>query len=146
MLNGEVWVPYAKCTIFGNPCDEILARYGDSGGAAPNGIDFGFTRTSNNKKSSLIISSTGVGTITSTGKKIDSILVTFISENSNNNDGIFSGPLTGSNFNIKKIDSLAHIISGEFQFLLIEENGSGNTITLKNGRFDFMFNTCKCSN
>lgn len=31
-VNGEVWVPYAKCESFSNPCREISAHYGASGG------------------------------------------------------------------------------------------------------------------
>ena len=144
-INGEVWVPYAKCASFSNPCREITARYGASGGAAPNGIDFGFERIRNGKMSYLLISSP-FATITSIGEKVDSIGVSFRAENTTGNDGYFTGPLIGSKFYVDKIDFTAQIISGEFEFILLEQNGSGNTITLKDGRFDFKFNACKCSN
>ena len=146
-INGEVWVPYAKCAAFSNPCREISARYGASGGAAPNGIDFGFERIRNGKMSYLLISSP-FATITSIGEKVDSIDVSFDLGNSgvNGNNGYFTGPLLGSKFYISKIDSSARIISGDFVFILLEQNGSGKTITLKDGRFDFKFNACKCSN
>lgn len=145
-LNGEVWVPYAKCSSFGDPCREVLARYGASGGAAPNGIDFGFERISNGKMSTLIISSTGIGTITTTGNKIDSVGIYYKSENSNGNNGNYTGTAQGSKLLITKIDIQNQIIAGEFEFVLTENNGSGNVIILKGGRFDFMFNACKCSN
>ena len=145
-INGEVWEPYYKCRSFsGDPCGEILARYGASGGAAPNGIDFGFTRMRKDKMSYLLISSP-FATITSVGEKIDSIGVSFTAENSTGNNGYFTGPFQGSKFIITKIDFSAQIISGEFEFILRENNGSGNIVTLKDGRFDFRFNTCKCSN
>jgi hypothetical protein len=144
-INGEVWVPYAKCAAFTNPCREISVRYGAAGGASPNGIAFSFFRIKNDRESSLIISSP-FATITSPGEKVDSIGVTFLSESLNGNNGYFRGPLSGSKFIITKIDHQNQIISGEFEFILLEQNGSGNTITLNNGRFDFKFNACKCSN
>jgi len=143
-INGEVWVPYYECGFMGNPCGEIQASYGEAGGAAVNGIGFGFSRLRNGKMSNLIISSTSA-TITSVGEKIDSIGITFLSENMNGNDGYFMGPLPGSRFYITKLDMQAQIISGEFEFILIEQNGSGKIITIKDGRFDFKFNACKCS-
>ena len=147
-INGEVWVPYEKCAAFSNPCREITARYGTSGGAAPNGIDFGFTRRRNglNTTSYLLITSSGVGTITTIGNKIDSVYVNFTAENSIGNNDTYSGGLPGSNFIITKVDQQDQIISGKFEFILRENNGSGRTITLKDGRFDFKFNACHCSN
>ena len=142
-IDGAVWVPYAVCGAFRNPCEEILARYGESGGAAPNGIDFGFARQRNGTQSSLLISSP-FSTITSIGEKIDSIGVTFFAENHSGNNGYFIGSLPGSKFIITKIDFSTQIISGEFEFILID--GTGTKIILKDGRFDFKFNTCKCSN
>lgn len=138
-------MPYAKCVAFSNPCREISARYGASGGAAPNGIDFGFTRIRNEKTSYLLISSS-FATITSIGEKIDSIGVSFRAESTTGNDGYFTGPLNGSKFYITKIDFSLQIISGEFELILLEQNGSGNKLILKDGRFDFKFNACKCSN
>ena len=148
-INGEVWVPYYKCRFMGDPCGEILARYGESGGAAPNGIDFGFGREKGGKlSSSLTISSAGTGTITSMGDKIDSIGVTY-DDNELSNDGYFIGPLSGSKFIITNIDFQNQIISGQFELILRERKNDGtvtsNSIVLKDGRFDFRFNACKCS-
>ena len=143
-INGEVWVPYYKCRSFGNPCGEISATYGVSGGAAPNAFDLQIVREKAGKSSSLTFSSSGIGTITTTGNKIDSIGVIFRSETSTGNSGYFTSPVNGSRFIITKIDAQAQIISGEFEFILLD--GSNNTIILKDGRFDFKFNACKCSN
>lgn len=144
-IDDEVWVPYYECRFMGDPCGEILARYGYAGGAAPNGIDFGFNRERKGKFSGLSISSAGTGTITSLGNKADSIRVTFLSENMNGNNGYYTGPLDGSKFIITKFDYPNQIISGVFEFILLEQNARGNTITIKDGRFDFKFNACKCS-
>jgi hypothetical protein len=144
-INGEVWVPYYKCHSFGDPCGEISATYGQSGGAAPNAIGFQFARQIGSESSSLTFSSSGIGTITTVGNKIDSILVNFTGENSTGNNGSYSSLLIGSKFMITKLDKQAQIISGEFEFILREDNGSSNIITLKDGRFDFRFNACKCS-
>ena len=143
-IDGEVWVPYAKCGFMGDPCRELHVSYSTLGGASQNGIGFSFTRMKNGKTSSLILSSP-FATITSTGEKIDSIGITFLSENMSGNNGYFTGPLTGSKFIITKFDSSSQVISGEFQFILLEQNGSGNQLVLKDGRFDFEFNACKCS-
>lgn len=144
-VNGEVWVPYYKCGFGKDPCGEYSASY-STPSAAPNAISFQVERERGNKSSALTISSSGIGTITSGGDKIDSINVIFNSENSSGNTGYFTGPLTGSKFIITKIDNSTQIISGEFEFILLEQNGSGNTISVRDGRFDFKFNACKCSN
>lgn len=143
-IDGEVWVPYYNCRFMGNPCGELQASYGTMGGASQNGIGFSFTRVKNGKTSSLIFSSP-FATITSIGEKIDSIGITFLAENMNGNNGYFTGPLSGSKFIITKFDSSSEVISGEFQFILLEQNGSGKRLVLKDGRFDFKFNECKCS-
>lgn len=66
-------------------------------------------------------------------------------ENSEGNNDKYAYPQPGSKFVITKIDHQNQIISGEFEFILREQNGSGKEITLKDGRFDFKFNACKCS-
>ena len=144
-INGEVWVPYYKCRSFGNPCGEISATYGVPGGAAPNAFDLQIIRQRGSKSSSLTISSSGLGTITTIGSKIDSVGVNFTGENSTGNTDSYSGVLSGSKFIITKFDNQAQIISGEFELILNEDNGSGKIIILKTGRFDFKFNFCKCS-
>ena len=146
-LNGEVWVPYAKCGAFSNPCQEAQVSYGEAGGAQLNGIDFSFTRRRQgvNTASYLYITSTGVGTITTLGNKIDSVYVNYTAENSIGNNDTYSGGIPVSKFVITKFDKQNQIISGEFEFILRENNGSGKTTILKDGRFDFRFNTCKCS-
>lgn len=145
-IDGEVWVPYYECRFMGDPCGEIHASYGEAGGAAPNGIGFGFNRVRNDKFSGMSISSTGNGTITSSGIKTDSISVEFQGETLEGHIPVFRGPLSGSKFVITKFDPQNQIISGEFEFVLKEYNGTGKIITVKDGRFDFRFNACKCSN
>ena len=144
-INGEVWVPYSKCQAFSNPCSEMSASYGVSGGAAPNSFDFQIARHRGSKSSSLTVSSSSIGTITSVGNKIDSIGVNFTGENWTGNSDSYSGISTGSKFIITRFDRQAKIISGEFEFILNEDNRSGKSIILKDGRFDFKFNACTCS-
>lgn len=146
-INGEVWVPYYKCGLGKDPCGEYSATY-STPLAAPNAIGFQFTRERDGKSSTLTFSSSGIGTITIPGNKIDSIAIDFQDENWSGNTGIYRGPFVAANNKllITKVDLQNHIISGEFEFVLLEQNGSGKTITLKDGRFDFKFNACKCSN
>ena len=140
-------MPYAKCGFMRDPCREISARYGAPGGAATNGIDFGFTRMRKDKMSYLLISS-GSAKITTVGEKIDSIGISY-SDNDLSNDGYFIGPLPGSKFIITNIDFQNEIISGQFELILIERKNDGTvtnkSIVLKDGRFDFRFNACKCT-
>ena len=144
-IDGDVWVPYAKCGFGSDPCGEISARYG-SPLAAPNGIGFQFARYRGDKSSSLTISSGIFGnTITTVGDKIDSISIDFQRENWNGNSGAYSGLRPGSSFIITKIDHQNQIISGNFKFVL-RENNTTNELVLDNGRFDFKFNACECSN
>jgi hypothetical protein len=140
ILNDEVWVPYGTCKT---QCNKILARYGFPS-SQEFGIDFQFGRESSGKVSALTISSTLIGNITSTGNKIDSIGVNFQGENSNGNTDDYSRLQKGSKFNITKLDKINRIISGEFEFILNEDNGSGKQVILKNGRFDLKMNACLC--
>jgi hypothetical protein len=143
-IDGEVWVPYYKCSLMGDPCGEIHASYGETGGASPEGIGFSFTRKRGNKMSYLIISSVS-NNVSSVGDKTDSIWVNYVDEGSVGNNRSFTGPLSGSKFIITKFDLQNQIIAGEFSFSLIEQNGSGKILTIKDGRFDFKFNACECS-
>lgn len=47
-------------------------------------------------------------------------------------------------FEITKIDMANQIISGIFSFTLYENNGSGRTLEITDGRFDFKMNACLC--
>ena len=143
VIDGEVWLPYHKCSFSSDPCEQISARYGGPY-AAPGSIDFSFARMRNNKLSYLVISAP-FATITFPGDKIDSVGVTYSAENRSGNSGAYSGILPGSKFIITKLDSVNKIISGTFDFILAEDYRSGGTIELKQGRFDLTLNACICS-
>lgn len=145
MIDNNVWIPYYKCGFGQDPCGEISARVGPLA-AEPQGIDFQFGRRQNNKLSALTISSSGIGKVTTIGEKIDSVGINYQGENWTGNTDTYSGIRPGSHFIITKFDAQAQIISGTFELILAEDNGSGKTITLKDGRFDFRFNHCQCSN
>ena len=38
-IDGEVWVPYYKCSLMGDPCGEIHASYGETGGRRQKELD-----------------------------------------------------------------------------------------------------------
>ena len=145
LLNGEVWVPYSRCRTFNDPCRKISARYGFPD-AEEFGIGFQFAREREkaNKSSALTIYNLIGANITSLGNKIDSIGVNFRGENSFGNTDDYSRLQPGSKFIITKFDTVNRIISGEFEFILNEDSGSGKQIILKNGRFDFKMNACLC--
>jgi hypothetical protein len=145
ILNDEVWVPYGKCRTFGDPCEKISARYGFPD-AEEFGIGFQFTREREkaDKSSTLTIYNKIGANITSLGNKIDSIGVNFRGENSSGNIDSYTRLQKGSKFIITKLDTINKIISGEFEFILNEDTGSGKQIILKNGRFDLKMNACLC--
>lgn len=144
IINGEVWVPYYKCSLNGDPCGEISANYGLPYGFS-NVLGFQFERQNGSKSSSLTISS--YVPIYTIGNKYDSVGIEYRGENSIGNDDQYSKSFYNSTgkFEITKLDTLNQIISGIFEFTLYEENGSGRSIEIKNGRFDFKINACKCS-
>jgi hypothetical protein len=144
-VNGGIWLPYYKCNIGADPCGEISARYGPP--YEPNNImDFQVARQRNGALSGLTI--TSLVPITTIGNKYDSININFMGENSlgNNNDWgkSYNGP--PGNFEITSLDTTNKIISGIFSFTLYETNGSGRSIQITEGRFDFRMNACVCSN
>lgn len=145
ILNGEVWVAFAECGLFGDPCKEISARYGLPLTEA-NAISFQFSRERQHKSSSLSISSANNGTITTVGNKTDSLSVVFRGENSIGNSGLYLGPMAGSQFIVTFFDRQNQIISGSFELRLGESTGNGNITILKSGRFDLKFNACICRN
>jgi hypothetical protein len=143
-IDGAVWLPYNKCSFFSNSCGEIFAGVGQPAVIAQ-GMEFMFSRRIESKSSSLHISTMNT-TVTSTGEKIDSVYCNYRGENANGNTGSYTGAMPGSHFIVTKFDTAKQIISGTFELILAEDNRSGRTITLKDGRFDFRFNHCQCSN
>ena len=143
-VNGEVWTPFYECRYFGNPCGEIHARYGPP----YNGIDrfsVGATRQNSGKASFLTISS--LHPVTTTGNKYDSVTIYYTGENSSGNSDNWSKQSAGGPpgvFEITKIDMDTEIISGIFSFTLYEDSGSGSTLEITDGRFDFRMNACIC--
>jgi hypothetical protein len=136
-------VLYYKCTFSGDPCGEISANYGLPYNF-PNNIGFQFARQNENTLSALTVYS--LVPIYPTGNKYDSIGIEFIGEHSTGNNNQFNKPYNSTGkFEITKLDTIKQIISGVFEFTLIEENGSGRTIEIKDGRFDFKMNACKCT-
>jgi hypothetical protein len=143
-IDGKVWVPYYKCGIGRDPCGEISFRYGPPYG--PNNLlDFQIARQQSSGLSALTI--TSLTPITTIGNKCDSLNIDFQGEQWNGNNDVWNKNFNGppGNFEITKLDTVNGIISGIFSFTLYEENRSGRTIQITDGRFDFKINACICS-
>ena len=143
-VNGEVWTPYYECRYFGNPCGEIHARYGPPYNVIDR-FSVGATRQNSGKASFLTISS--LHPVTTTGNKYDSVTIYYTGENSSDNSDKWSKQSAGGPpgvFEITKIDLDKEIISGIFSFILYEDSGSGRTLEITDGRFDFKMNACIC--
>ena len=140
-VNGKVWTPFFECRYFDNPCGEISARYGH-----PNleigHFGFNLTRRVGDKHSSFGLG--GVEPITTVGDKYAIANFTFRGENSRGTTDSWRRSWSASAppgiFEITKIDMDNQIISGIFSFTLYEENNSGRTIEITEGRFDFKMN------
>lgn len=150
LINDEVWVPYAKCggSLAGSgsssACGKINVQYDDLLYGGSMSFQCSRRKEKSGKTSSLTISSSVTFSISSVGNKIDSIGAHFQGENSNGNEDNYSRLQNGSKFIITKLDKVNRIVSGEFELILGEDNGSGKQITLKSGRFDFKMNSCIC--
>lgn len=145
LLYGQVWVPFAKCKFSEDPCREISGNYGLPY-TDEEYIDFKISRIHNDKHSSLIF--TGQVPMTVPGEYSDDVNVIFSDEGSNGSAGryTYNGRSSSSlgRFILTKVDQENQIISGTFSFTLIESNGSGKTIEITDGRFDFKMNACIC--
>jgi hypothetical protein len=138
-VNGQVWLPYYQCRAFGNPCGEVSFEYGVSP-ALPHYLSMQFVKQNGDKSSSLTISTFTQTTISSTSNYFDSIGITFRDENSSR----FSKypTLSGGRFQITYLDKSKRIIAGEFAFKLFDGR---DTLNITEGRFDFTYNLCQCS-
>ena len=141
--DGELWTPYAACSIYGNPCAELSCSIANIPPSARMVAPMGMAarRKFLDVDSHISIDARG-RPFTRLGSYIDSISVQFRS------NGIYSlgYPQQGDKFNITRIDTINRIVSGEFEFTLKDTYGGGTTIRITEGRFDFKYPFCKCSN
>lgn len=139
-VNGEVWVPYYPCVSFGNPCQEMqvsVINYVDSDGYKLN-VGIGVGRKEGEKESFFNIGfpANKVGNI------YDSARIEYLNDNSLIPFGVIH--YKPGVFEITKLDTINKIISGVFNLNLY--NGSGDSIIVTDGRFDFQLQPlCKCS-
>lgn len=142
-VNGNIWLPYYECGFGSDPCGEISAKYGP-----PDNVNdhfaFQVAKRYGTRHSSLSIGS--FVPITTTGNKFDSVNINFRGENSSGNTDEWGKSLIGPQgvFEVTKVDRVARTISGIFSFTLYENNGSGRTLDITEGRFDFKMNACHC--
>ena len=136
VVNDYVWVPFMKCETLQSACLAQMAY------VAPPALEFSFARQYRDKKSYLYIKTPLDASVSSIGEKVDSIAVSFYSEDASPTMGVYTGPLPGSKFTITRFDAAAKVISGEFHFILGDQDNT--IIELKSGRFDFNFPACHC--
>ncbi len=141
-VNGEVWTPYYTCGAYSNPCGAVEFSY-DQYPTTPYYINAHFTKDINKDFSSLTITSAGA-TISTLGDKYDSLNITFTNYSTPNAPWIdyTKSYKPKGNFTITKIDRINKIFSGTFSFTLY---GSGDSVVITDGRFDYKFYTCLCN-
>lgn len=142
-LDGEIWIPYAKCKNFGNPCSQELY----DGVVLPNRtsplLTLSARRENGSKTSFLVI--TSLVPITTKGNYIDSVNVSFTDEAGVNYSLPYPRSLSQNNLIVTKIDSIGNIVSGTFQFTLVRNFGEPGTPKITEGRFDVRYPYCNCS-
>ncbi|MFC6996310.1 hypothetical protein [Rufibacter roseus] len=133
-------MPYYECALLDNPCGRANVDVSPLANAQQ-AIGMTFRKYVKDKKSFFAIGTNGGASVSGMGEKIDSLHVTFQSEDSPRIE--YGYPQPGSSFLITRFDRQSEIISGTFHLILKESSGS-KTITLSNGRFDYKFGTCAC--
>ena len=145
LVDGEVWVPYAECGFFQNPCMELSVWYGPPH-ENPNKFSFyaGKRLTNESILTSIIVTSRIP--IKEPGNYYDSVSIIFHSDKIDPTTGhpikyqkndMFSGE-----FNITRLDTVSQIIAGNFNFTLVGKDNE--TIEITDGRFDFKIGACIC--
>ena len=142
-VNGEIWIPYFQCTVFTGPCKELgIDVYShDTLSFLPLNFILTVRNTagSDTSFSSFDMYTVGAG-ISGTGNIIDSVKLIYtnrLTQYSNLSPNRTTGVL-----NLTKLDSINHIMSGNFSFTLYNVNG--DSVVVSDGRFDLTFNTCLC--
>ncbi|MGV3541430.1 MAG: hypothetical protein ACO1OQ_16560 [Rufibacter sp.] len=138
--NGEVWLPFYECNFMDDPCGKAAVNISPLA-AKPKRVGLMFSRFLKENRSFLSIGNNLIGSVSSTGEKIDSLSIIF--SNDRSPGGEYAYPQPGSSFLITRFDRENEIISGTFHLILKEASG-GRTVTLSNGRFDYKFNACAC--
>ncbi len=148
LIDGEVWIPFAECGFYSNPCREISARYGQPSNNA-NNLSISLTRVNGDKSSSINITFDNL--IYQPGDYTKDVNVGFRGEEWSGNAGVYSyygasfgTPAPSGSFIITRLDTINQVVSGTFEFPLQESNGSGKVKKITDGRFDFQLNACIC--
>ncbi len=142
-VNGEIWVPYYKCSIGSDPCGEISVRYGPPSNANDH-FSLQIARDFSGHGSSLTISS--LTPITTPGNKFDSVSIEYRTGNGNNLGTGYSKSFSNTLgvFEVTRIDKVNQVISGFFSFKLYNSSGGSDSIEITEGRYDLKMNACIC--
>jgi hypothetical protein len=141
-VDGEIWAPYYQCSWSADPCGELSCDIATIPPSTWASTPRNIAASSNRKnKSFLIITAHEVFLYSK--DYLDSMYVEFYAQG--NGDYELFQRESGDKFLITRIDTSARIISGTFQLTLKAMDGSGRTVKLSEGRFDFKYPFCKCS-
>jgi hypothetical protein len=145
-INGTVWVPYFQCAAFTGPCSEMQTNFLHPNVNSFLPLTFQLLVRRSNKvdnEGGFVIANFSVGqpsasTISQTGNVFDSLN---ISCDYNNHTYVYYGfsgfaQHAGNNFIITKLDTVNKIMSGTFNFKLIDYPDS---IIVTDGRLLQMF-------
>jgi len=156
-VNGVVWVPHNPCSavVLSPPACELeyqiepLQR--NSYGNVPILFSLLATRIDNNTETEFqVLQEYGVY-FSKEGNVADSLNISYGLNDNTNSGSSFSlnyGPGVSNLFQVTKIDTIRHFISGIFQFNLVEKNNGVvvATLAITDGRFDLPFGSkCTCS-
>jgi hypothetical protein len=146
-LNGKTWVPNATCHAFSNPCAALTVDISPfhTTDTFPLMIAMSFEKEFSQRSNEVLeIQTRGIlanagSYIYSAGNIYDSLNVIYLDTRFRRFEKDFSK--TGT-FLVTKLDAAGGIMSGTFDFTLVDEQG--DVATFSEGRFDLQFHVCKC--
>lgn len=147
-VNGEDWVPYHKCEIFGNPCGQLSTGFIPyTNNILPTDLDWQVQKVIGKDFTEGLTISSWQRPISKAGDIFDSLSISFLAKDGFTYEsyGGINNPRKKStdHFTITKLDTVNNIISGTFSFLLYRYQDS---IEITDGRFDLKLqSTCECT-
>jgi hypothetical protein len=147
-MNGEIWLPNAKCNIFADRCRAISVYVSPRNNIDMLPVSIRITvRRITGRESSFFVIATKFPSnpfptyIFRPGNIFDSLNIEYLTESV----AIYQpSPFKPETVEIIRLDTVNRIISGTFAFSLTD--AFRDFLVVTDGRFDLQFSACKCFN
>ena len=142
-VDGEIWIPLSKCT-FTNNCGEFAVHIGGAIDSLlfPLPIRMSFERYRDGYNTGFHFETPWPQPgITTVGIKTDSLRIGYSTPWSSRYT--VSNSRSGFRFEVTHLDTVKRIIAGTFEGTLYNPNS--DLVNITEGRFDFQFSFCRCT-